>query len=307
MLPREARTATFAFLLLAPPIFQSLAGYGHIEQPLEVWLLLLSLRLLAKSSFMSAGLLLGLAALTRSTAALFAIPMIVFALPRTPVAAFRLATAMLATGLLVLLPFFLADFSSTASSLFTHRSTLPIYTGSIWVLFRSSPLASLGQHFDFLFICSLALALNLLVATRPGGLTPLRLIAALALTSASFLLLTKTLWPYYFFELFVLTTVFSFSSPGPLLHSRLPPLYACVLGLLAEVGSTPFQRDSIISLEGAAMFVLLLAFIAWLVHAAIHAEAGGEVSTEPEQGRRSAPPRVSTIERLLLPRLRRPV
>src|SRR5258707_9692252 len=49
--------------------------YGHVEQPLMLWLVLWAVRSLAEQRAWRAGVLLGLALLTRSAAVLYALPL----------------------------------------------------------------------------------------------------------------------------------------------------------------------------------------------------------------------------------------
>jgi ABC-type Fe3+-siderophore transport system permease subunit len=100
----------------------------------------------------------------------------------------------------------------------------------------------------------------------------LRLVAGFALSAACFTLLVKTLWPYYFFGVFVFASIFFFARYS--LSQRrawlaLPPLYVCLLGLLAEVGVSSATPNLLVSLESLAMFLLLLAGclgVIWVAH-----------------------------------------
>jgi hypothetical protein len=44
----------------------------------------------------------------------------------------------------------------------------------------------------------------------------------------------------------------------------LPPAFICALGLLAEVGATRDEPARIVTLESAAMFILLASWTLWL-------------------------------------------
>ena len=59
--------------LLAPPLWIGIVGYGHVDLPIELWLTLLSVRLLGRDAPVRAGFCLGLAVLTRTTVLLSAI------------------------------------------------------------------------------------------------------------------------------------------------------------------------------------------------------------------------------------------
>ena len=56
---RTRRLPVAAVFLLAPPLWVALVGFGHIEQPLELWLILLGVRLLGRGATVRAGVCLG--------------------------------------------------------------------------------------------------------------------------------------------------------------------------------------------------------------------------------------------------------
>jgi hypothetical protein len=174
--------------------------------------------------------------------------------------------ATAATGLAGLLPFLIADPADVVHSLFTYRGSLQIGAGSIWSVARGGPLEAAGQHFDIVFVVVAALALNLWLASRPGGFTELRLFAGLALTAACLALLAKTVWPYYLMEAYIFATVWAFGRWRPAdgyFALLLAPVAISVLGGLAELGSTPGLRPAPVEVEGVLMFVLLSALMLW--------------------------------------------
>src|ERR1700682_2655927 len=69
------RLLAYGALTVAPPLWQSLAGYGHIEQPIEIWLILLATRWLYVDGPARVGAALGLAVLARTASALFWVPL----------------------------------------------------------------------------------------------------------------------------------------------------------------------------------------------------------------------------------------
>ena len=70
------RLLVAAVFLLAPPLWVALVGFGHIEQPLELWLILLGVRLQGRGAPLWAGVCLGLAVMTRSVAAVCLLPLV---------------------------------------------------------------------------------------------------------------------------------------------------------------------------------------------------------------------------------------
>lgn len=208
------RALAYALFALAPPIWHSVMFYGHIEQPLMLWLVLVGVRLLQDKHPPTAGILLGLALLTRTGALLCLIPLLVVLLwhhRRRAAAGFCAATA--ATVIAVLLPFWLADRDDLIYSLVTFRAKLPVSGGNLWGSLLGTPLAptavGIAQRYDSLVVLGAALALCALVLTfRPRlDIASHDIYGLLALTSVCFALFIKTLWPYYFLEPFTFASI----------------------------------------------------------------------------------------------------
>jgi hypothetical protein len=275
-LDARPRLLAYGVLALGGPLWQSLVGYGHIEQAMEVWLGLLAVRWLNRGWAVRAGIAFGLMVLARSTAALLCLPLVLSAWRQgaSRTAGFLSATA--ATGLAGLMPFLIADPADVVHSLFTYRGSLQVGAGSIWSITRGDPLEAVGQHYDIVFVVTLALVLNLWLASRPGGFTEQRLFAGLALTASCLALLAKTVWPYYLMEAYVFATVWAFGrwkADDGLVALLMAPIAISVLGLLAEFGSTPGLRPGPVAVEGVTMFVLLGAWMVWTVHVASREDA----------------------------------
>jgi len=273
----RARFFTYAAFAVAPPIWHSVAGYGHIEQPLEIWLVLLAARWAAAERPLRGGATLGLAILARSSATLLALPLLLAAGRQ----GIRRAGGVAIVGAVVaiggLLPFFLADRVDVAHSLFGYRSSLLVGSGSIWTFSRGTAWEQVAQHWDLAMVDALVVAINLWLATRPGGMVRGRIYAALALTAASFALLAKTVWPYYFLEVYVFSAIWALGRARASKAALISPLVVVsALGLFAEVGSAPNQSESLVHLEAGVMFGLLGA--AMLIALAV---ASGGLSDEP--------------------------
>ena len=71
-----ARYGVFALFLFSPLLWQGMLGYGHIELAIMLWLLLLGVNALADGRAGWAGVFLGLALLTRSSALVYVIPLL---------------------------------------------------------------------------------------------------------------------------------------------------------------------------------------------------------------------------------------
>lgn len=271
------RLFAYAVIALSPQAWQSVAGYGHIEQPIEIWMLLIAAKLVDREQAGRAGVAFALAVLSRSSAVLLAVPLGLASWQRRPTAALRLFVGAGLTCAAGLLPFVLADPSDVIHSLFTYRGGLVVGAGSIWSLTYGSGLEAVVKHWDIGAVVATGLAMNLWLATRPGGLDRSRLFAALTLSSVSFALLAKTVWPYYFFEVFVFGTVWAFGRWKPadgVVRLVFLPLAISVFGMVAEVGSEQGLATRLVQLEGASMFAMLGLTAAWIVWMSRTAPAG---------------------------------
>jgi hypothetical protein len=280
-LPDRARLFAYAAFTLAPPIWHSVAGYGHVEQPLEAWLVLLAARWASASRPVRGGAALGLAWLARSSVSLLALPL-ALAAARTGV---RRAVGLALTGAAVaaagVLPFLMADGADVTHSLFGYRSELLVGAGSVWTFTRGGQWEMVLQHWDLAVVVAAALAINLWLATRPGGLIGGRVYAALALTAACFALLAKTVWPYYFFEVYIFSGVWALGRARASMVSQVAPIViVSALGLFAEVGSAPNQPDGLVRFEAIAMFILLGAAMLTTL-AIVSRQAAAAVPPEP--------------------------
>jgi len=279
------RLFAYAVMTLSPQAWQSVAGYGHIEQPIEIWLLLVAARLVDREQPARAGVAFGLAVLSRSSAVLLGVPLSLASWQRRPSSALKLMAATAATAAAGLLPFLLADTSDVIHSLFTYRGGLVVGAGSIWSLTYGSRLEAVVQHWDIAAVAAVGVAANLWLAARPGGLSGSRLFAAMALSSASFAMLAKTVWAYYLFEVFVFGTVWAFGRWKPadgIVRLVLVPIAISMLGLLAEIGSEQGLATNLVQLEGAGMFAALGLTASWMLWV-----AGG--GGRPDAGISSAP------------------
>jgi hypothetical protein len=274
------RLLAYAVIALSPQAWQSVAGYGHIEQPIEIWMLLIAAKLVDREQAGRAGVAFALAVLSRSSAALLAVPLALASWQRRPTAALRFFVAGGVTGAAGLLPFLIADPADVIHSLVTYRGGLVVGAGSIWSLTYGSGLEAVVKHWDIAAVLAAGLAANLWLAGRPGGLDRSRLFAAMTLSSASFALLAKTVWPYYFFEVFVFGTVWAFGRWKPadgVVRLVFVPLAISIFGMIAEIGSEQGLATRLVQVEGAAMFAMLAvsaAWIAWMASADRGREAG---------------------------------
>jgi len=267
------RAATLAGLLRlfayggfvgSPTLVNAVLGYGHVEQPMTLWLVLLAVRLLARGRSASAGIGFGLAILTRSLAALPMIPLSLLLLARGRWRALiALGGSAAVTIALGLFPFALADRSDTIYSLVTHRAQLPVGGGSFWQLVVGTPYQWLPQRWDVLFVLGLVVLLSLIVIAGRRDLEPSSpdVYALLALTALALPLLAKSVWPYYYLDAYVFGAVWLLGQAEPLaLRRRLVgitvPLVA-VLGTFLTEYEMPSSAARTRLVEGVAMGLIL--------------------------------------------------
>lgn len=275
-----ARLLVYAVFALSPQNWHSVLLYGHIEQPMAIWLVLLGVRQLVEERPARAGACLGLALLCRSGAALFLLPLVLVpARRRRWCAAATVAASATGVVALGLLPFWLADRTDLIYSLVTFRGALPVGGGSVWGLLVGTPLESFAQQWDgesvivvALLLCGLALLLRVDLDVSSRGMY-----ALLALCGLCFPLLIKTLWPYYFLEPYMLGAVWWLSWRMPSRRwararwwcGAALPCLAVLAAQIAEQTRPISWNDQVIRLwsaaVGAAMLTLLVALVVALV------------------------------------------
>ncbi len=242
----RARLLAYGVFAASPTLVNAVLGYGHIEQPMTLWLVLLAVRLLARGRSARAGIGFGLAVLTRTLAALPMIPLSLLLLARgrwrALIALGGSAAVTIAFGLL---PFLLADPTDTIYS---------VGTPFLWI----------PQRWDILFVLGLAALLSLLVIAGRRDLEPSSrdTYGLLALTALALPLLAKSVWPYYFLDAYVFGSIWWLGQAEPLaLRRRLVavaiPLIA-VLGTLLTEYEMPASAVHIRLLEGVVMGVILI-------------------------------------------------
>ena len=266
-----SRVVAYGVFAVSPILLIGVLGYGHVEQPMMLWLVLFALRKLASDRPVVAGISFGLAMLTRTLAALPLIPLalLLLARGRWRVTASLAGTAAL-TAALGLLPFVLADPTDTIYSILTHRGSLPVSGGSVWQLLVGTPYEWVPQHGDIFFVLGLAVLVSLLVIrARPELETSSRdIYGLLALTALTLPLLAKSVWPYYFLDAYVFGAVWWLGQVDPLALGR--RLMGAMVPLIATIGTllTEYEMgtaDARIRLtEGVAMGLVLTLLIAAL-------------------------------------------
>jgi hypothetical protein len=251
-----------AAILLAPTLLTSIGDYGHIEQPLELWLLLMAAGAALKGRPAVAGVAIGLAILTRTTALLdvFPIGLLLLSMQGRRAATIFFAVAA-ATGAIGFAPFFIADASALVHSLVTYRAGLPIGGGSLWGVTREGPLAGVVQRGDGYLIVGTATALSAAIAWRRRSMpnSTASLLGALTVASICFPMLAKTVFPYYFLEPYVFSVVWWLAASRSALNWRIVvPLAITAATLLSRFTSGLLFTDRD-QATGIASSALLLA------------------------------------------------
>jgi hypothetical protein len=243
------RMATYAGICLSIPLWLALGSFGHVEIPLEIWLTLVALRFALGQRVLATGLILGLVLLTRSSAVVLAIALALFfaAEPRRWPPLLRCLRSLsvlaiaVATMLVGLAPFLLANSRAAISSLVSFRGSLPISGGSAWVVVaRGLPWGGFVQHFDvLLMVMAAVLLVGLALVTAPETPLDVRRAASLLTVAACCVpLLAKTTWAYYLAEPYTFAAVVVVARRGSMTARGwgIPILLALTSLTLAAVG-----------------------------------------------------------------------
>lgn len=200
------RLLAYALFALTPELWHSMLLYGHIEQPIMIWLTLAAVRMLTERRWARGGVLVGLALLSRSVALLYLLTLaLVLVWRRQWGASARFVGGALLTIVLGLVPFWIADRKDLIYSLVTFRTKLPVSGGSLWGLSIGTPVEAFANRFDSTAVIVAALAgVSLVLALRRSlDVSSRDVYALLAIADLCFPLLIKTIWPYYFLDAYV--------------------------------------------------------------------------------------------------------
>jgi uncharacterized membrane protein len=261
----EWRLAAACTILFAPALWIGVIDYGHIEQPLELGLVLLAVRCVVGNRPVAAGVALGAAMLARTTALLYLIPVLLLPVAtRRVTPAAKLAVAALITVAAGLAPFLIADGPAVAHSLITYRGSLPIAGGSFWLLARQTSWAGFAQHGDVYVTIVVAVILTALtLRRRPSTATTARgLLGLLTVVACCFPLFAKTVYPYYLLEPYVFGAAWWLARPGNALNWRasVPLLLTADVFLAKSAATLPFEGWGLA--EGVTSSVILAVVVA---------------------------------------------
>jgi hypothetical protein len=254
-----------ASVALGPAIWIGILDYGHIEQPVELCLVLLAVECTAGSLSAATGIALGAAVLTRTVALFTAMPLMVIPLLGHRVRpALTTAVAAALTVVVGIAPFLIADHAAVVHSLVGYRGTLPIVGGSFWVLAHGSPWTGIAQHWDAGIAAVLAVVFVVVILIRrpTTGASPAGLLGLLTLSACCLPLVAKTAFPYYLVEPSVLGTIWWLARPGSAINWRaVVPLLLSADVFITKAGTT-ISTGAAWSVEGVVSSVLVAASIA---------------------------------------------
>jgi Glycosyltransferase family 87 len=278
-IPETQEFLAFALIALSPLTWQSLTPWYHLEQPLMLCLLLCAVAALQARHEALAGVLAGLAVLTRTTALMPLVGLCVLLLvAREWRGLLRFGGLAAAVALLPMIPFFLAYPGDTIYSLVTWRGTSQIGGNSIWAIFAYSGDADTTRHLlnavaerlDTYSVLLFVVLATLLAARRRGiSAYGTDAWAVFAISCLAVPMLTKTVWPYYYLEPFVPLLIWEFATMYNRRGGvwRWPVLsigYLCVAGTLSQyIGLRSVGYLDRVSV-GLLEFLAMLAF-AWLI------------------------------------------
>jgi hypothetical protein len=245
-IPDAQLLLAYALIVLSPLTWQSIATWYHVEQPLMLCLLIGAVLLLRQRHEELAGVLAGLAVLSRTTALmpLIALGMLLL-LAREWRSLLRFAGVAGGLVLVVMAPFFIADPHDATYSLLSWRSGAPIGGNTVWAIFSYEgtnhllhQMNSAARRLD-MYVVVLFIVIVTYLAWRRWQISAFgtEVWALLAVALIAVPMLSKTNWPYYYLEPFVFLLIWEFAS----MHDRIsgvwrwPVLALCFLAVTATL------------------------------------------------------------------------
>ena len=224
--PEAQRLLVYGLVTLSPLTWQTYSIWYHVEQPLMLCLLIGAVVYMQREKPALAGLLGGLAFLTRTTAL---IPLIALGLVLLLTKAWRTLAPFGGISALVALiglaPFFLFDRADAMYTFVSWRSQAQIGSDSIWAIFAytGSPDGTLN-HLRYLLdavakrldtysvIAVVAVTAWLAVRRLRLRLADEDVWALVALAALATPMLSKQVWPYYYLEPFIFIVIWEFAT-----------------------------------------------------------------------------------------------
>ncbi len=258
----------YALVVLSPLTWQNFTIWWHFEQPLMLFLFILGVTQLQAERPYLAGLLLGLAVLTRTTAAVPLIALlVVLAAERRWAVLAKVTGVLIAAAAVILGPFFAFDYHDTSFALLQWRGSAAI-GNSIWSIFIGTPLDHLARRLDLPVTILVAAVVGYLAVQRFGVSAFRREIyAVLSIAALLVPMLSKTNWPYYYAEPFIFLVIWEFATlhDAPVGLWRWPIVsaaYLCVAVTLGQFMGMPSATHGgiVLRLMGLIQFATMLVF-----------------------------------------------
>lgn len=275
------RLLVYEVFLISLQLWQSMLYYGHVEQPLMLWLALVGVRLVGEGKPRRAGVWLALALLTRTTALTVIIPVALLFIARADWRELRrLSMALAAVVVGGLLPFALADGRDLLYSLVTFHNSTQSQGGNLWTLVSGTPLVALPQRADGVFVLAATLAVAAItLRARPGLRANSRdfylLLALCSLCHPAFI---NIFWPYYLLETYTFCAIWWLAGIGALAQAGqrarwwwwgLAPLGVTLLGQARQYGLAQLEAAASAldiatwNLATCLALLALMAALAW--------------------------------------------
>jgi hypothetical protein len=275
------RLLVYEVFLISLQLWQSMLYYGHVEQPLMLWLALVGVRLVGEGKPRRAGVWLALALLTRTTALTIIIPIALLFIAHADWRGLRrLSVALAAVVVGGLLPFALADGRDLLYSLVTFHNTALSQGGNLWTLASGTALAALPQRTDGVFVLAATLAVaTIILRARPDLRANSRdfylLLALCSLCHPAFI---NIFWPYYLLEAYTFCAIWWLAGIGALAQAGqrarwwwwgLAPLGVTLLGQARQYGlaqleaAAPALTVAAWNLATCLALLALMATLAW--------------------------------------------
>ena len=282
-----------ATVLLAPALWIAILDYGHIEQPVELCLVLFGITCALRHKNARSGIALGAAILARTIAGFCVIPLVLIALTRRqPRAATTIAVASLVTIAVGLTPFVLADAQATVHALITYRAGLPISGGSFWIVARDASWAGLVGSSDVSLGAAVAVALVAVTLWhRPSiGTTHAGVIGLVTVASCCVPLLAKSVFPYYLFEPYVFAVLWWLARPGTALNWRVVVPVLLTIDVFVVMAATTSPAGAAAAAASVTSSVLVAVCVALVTCDLFRAPDGvPAISVERDASRRRIP------------------
>lgn len=258
--------AVASTVLLAPALWIAVLDYGHVEQPVELCLVMFATTCALRNRNALAGVALGAAVLTRTIAGFCLVPFVLapLATRRARAAATTALAAVIAVGV-GLAPFVITDEQAVAHSLLTYRNGLPIDGGSFWIVARDASWAGFVKGGDVYLGGAVAVALvAITVRRRPTvATTHAGMMGLLTVASCCLPLLAKTVFPYYLLEPYVFAVGWWLARPASAHNWRAVVPLLLTIDVFIVKASTLGAWDAVLGVASSLTVAVAMALVSF--------------------------------------------